>query len=205
MKRRARRFAAGLRSRSILRRLAGHASAQLRQPGHAGSHDRRAARKSPDSATACAATWRCWCCRKSSNGPGASRLSRSGRRRPSACASGSRTSASWPRFTGIWNGRFSSRASITPTTSGSTTASAMGTPGRCASTFTPGSTIRTSSRVSWKTTTSRAPRPLSRRTSTRRRRCSPSSRRACGSFIRANSRDARSASRRIWAAARMNP
>ena len=69
----------------------------------------------------------------------------------------SRASASWPRSTGTWSGRCSSRASTTPTTSGSTTACARATPGRCASTFTPGSTTRTSSPASWKTTTSRGP------------------------------------------------
>ena len=37
-----------------------------------------------------------------------------------------RLPASWPRSTGTWSGRSSSRASITPTTSGSTTASASG-------------------------------------------------------------------------------
>ena len=52
--------------------------------------------------------------------------SRSGRRRPQRCASSSRTSASWPRSTGTWNGRSSSRDSTTPTTSGSTTACATG-------------------------------------------------------------------------------
>ncbi len=59
------------RARSVLRRLAGHAAAQLRQPGHAGSHDRRALQESPGSATACAATWPCWCCPTSLSGPGA--------------------------------------------------------------------------------------------------------------------------------------
>ena len=37
-------------------------------------------------------------------------------------------SASWPRSTGTWNGRSSNRASITPTTSGSTTACARSRP-----------------------------------------------------------------------------
>ena len=82
------------------------------------------------SATACAATWRCWCCPTSSSGPGARRaaavLARGDR---GACASSvARLHASWPRSTGTWNGRCSSRASTTPTTSGSTTACATGTP-----------------------------------------------------------------------------
>jgi hypothetical protein len=57
----------------------------------------------------------------------------------------------------------------------------------------------------WKTTTSLAPQPRSRRASMKRRRCSPSSRRACGSFIKGSSRDASNASRRTSVAARMNP
>ena len=57
---------------------------------------------------------------------------------PARARAGARTSASWPRSTGTWNGRCSSRGSTTPTTSGSTTACATGTPGRCASTSTPG-------------------------------------------------------------------
>ena len=73
-------------------------------------------------------------------GPPARR--RSGRGRPGGCGSRCRASASWPRSTGTWNGRCSSRGSTTPTTSGCTTACARGTPGRCASTSTPGSTIQ---------------------------------------------------------------
>ena len=42
VKRKRRRPAAGLRPRSVLLRLARHAAAQLRQPGHAGGDDRRA-------------------------------------------------------------------------------------------------------------------------------------------------------------------
>ena len=41
-------------------------------PARAGGHARRAAARSPSSATASAATWRCSCCRRSSRGPGAS-------------------------------------------------------------------------------------------------------------------------------------
>ena len=118
-----------------LPRLAGHAAAQLRQPGHAGSDDRRAGEDRR--------AVRRRALRHGHAGPagrlradlGHPRSSRSGRRRPGACASGSRTSASWPRSTGTWNGRCSSRDSTTPTTSGSTTASAKATPGRCASIF----------------------------------------------------------------------
>ena len=66
----------------------------------------------------------------------------------------SRDSVSWPRSTGISNGRCSNRASITPTTNGSTTASARGMPGRFVNTSTPGSTTRTSWRGFSRITTS---------------------------------------------------
>ena len=65
---------------------------------------------------------------------------------------------SWPRSTGTWNGRCSSRDSTTLTTSGSTIACAKVTRGRCASISTRGSITRTSWRASWKTTTSRGRR-----------------------------------------------
>ena len=67
---------------------------------------------------ACAATWPCSSCPMCSNAPGASGPISSGRRRPSRCGANIRTSCSWPRSTGTWNGRCSSRASTTPTTSG---------------------------------------------------------------------------------------
>ena len=73
------------------------------------------------------------------------------------------SSASWPKSTGTWNGRCSNRDSITPTTSGCTTACARAMPGRCASISTPGSTIRTSWPAFWRTTTSRG-RPRRSRT-----------------------------------------
>ena len=82
----------------------------------------------------------------------------SGRRRRSACGASIRTSCSWPRSTGTWNGRCSSRASITPTTSGSTIACATVTRGRCASISMPGSITRTSWPASWKTTMNRGRR-----------------------------------------------
>ncbi len=134
-----RRPATGVRTRSVFSRLARHASAQLRQPGHAGSDDRRAAEDRR--------AMRRRALRHGHAGP-AGRLradlghlgrNPSGRRRPSGCASESRASASWPRSTGTWNGRCSNRASTTPTTSGSTTACATSMPGRCASISTPGS------------------------------------------------------------------
>jgi hypothetical protein len=53
------------------------------------------------------------------------------------------------------NGPCSSKASITPTTNGFTTASATITPALSVSTFMRGSTIKTSSPASWKTTMSR--------------------------------------------------
>jgi hypothetical protein len=53
--------------------------------------------------------------------------------RRSACGSGCRALASWPRSTGTGNGRCNSRGSTTPTISGSTIACARATPGRCGS------------------------------------------------------------------------
>ena len=157
------RPAAGLRARSVLPRLAGHAAAQLRQPGHAGGDDRRAGEDRR------AVRRRAL---RHGHARAAGRLRADlGHRRaqpfwPRAIAAraraGSRTSASWPRSTGTSNGRCSSRGSTTPTTSGSTTACAKGMRGRCASTSTPGSTTRTSSPGSWRTTTSRGRRRRSR-------------------------------------------
>ena len=85
-RRRAGRAHPGLRPRPLLRRLAGHAPAELRQPGPAEGDARRARAHRAASATASAATWRCSSCRRSSRGPGASppRRSGRGRRRPSA-------------------------------------------------------------------------------------------------------------------------
>ena len=62
-----------LRPRSVLRRLAGHAPAELRQPGTAAGDDAASSRGSPGSATACAATWRCSFCPTCSSAHGASR------------------------------------------------------------------------------------------------------------------------------------
>jgi hypothetical protein len=70
----------------------------------------------------CAATWPCWSYPTCSYAPGASWPSPSGRRPPSRFGKNIRTSSSWPRSTGTWNGPSSSRASTPPTTSGSTTA-----------------------------------------------------------------------------------
>ena len=124
---------------------------------------------------------------------------------PARARAGSRTSASWPRSTGTWNGRSSSRGSITRTTNGCTTASATAMPARCASTSAPGWTTRTRWPAFWRTTTSRGRRPLSRRECTRPRRSSRSCPLVCGSSTRVNSRGGRNASRRISAAARANP
>ena len=116
-----------LRPRPVLRRLAGHAAAQLRQSGAAGGDARRAAADRRRSATASAATWRCWSCPTSSSGPGASAADAVLAAGHAAVrARGARTSSSWPRSTGTSSGRSSSRASTTPTTSGSTTGSSAG-------------------------------------------------------------------------------
>ena len=80
-----------------------------------------------------------------------------------------------------------------------------GTPGRCASICTPGSTTRTSWPASWRTTTSRGRRRRSRRTSTRPRPSSRFCRRACASSTRASSRGAGNAFRRIWSGAPQEP
>src|SRR6476620_4140973 len=77
----------------------------------------------------------------------------SGPRPRNACAKNFRTSVLWPRSTGTWNGRCSSRGSITPTISGCTTACAKVAPGRCGSISMPSSITRTSWRAFWKTTT----------------------------------------------------
>ena len=103
---------------------------------------------------------------------------------PARARAGIPASASWPRSTGTWNGRCSSRASITPTTSGSTTACARATPGRCASISTPGSITRTSWPASWRTTTNRGRRRRSLRKCTRPRRSSRSCPPGCVSSTR---------------------
>ena len=76
----------GVRARPLLRRLAGHAPAELRQPGPPARRCSASCGASRASATASAATWRCSSCRRSSSGPGGSPPPRSGRgrRRPSA-------------------------------------------------------------------------------------------------------------------------
>jgi len=87
---------------------------------------------------------------------------------------------------------------------GSTTACARDMRGRCASISTPGSISRTSWRASWKTTTSRGRLRRSRRKSTMPRRSSRFCRPGCGSFTRASSWGAGSASLPIWFADRRN-
>ena len=69
----------------------------------------------------------------------------------------------------------------------------------------PGSTTRTSSPASWRTTTSRGPRRPSRPACTRPRPSSRSCRRACGSSTRGSSRAGGSASRRTWCRAPAEP
>ena len=122
-------------------------------------------------------------CPRCSNAPGASGPINSGRRRPSPCGGNIRTSSSWPKSTGTWNGRCSSRGSITPTTSGSTTGFVIGMPGRCASTSGPDWITRRSWLGSWRTTTSRVRRPPFRRTSTKRPRSSLFCRPDCDSSM----------------------
>ena len=129
----------------------------------------------------------------------------SGRRRPSACASTFPASSSWPRSTGTWNGRCSSRASITPTTNGCTTGSATSMPGRCASISTRAWTTRTSWPASWRTTTSHVPRRRFRRESTKPPPSSRFCRRDCDSFIRDNSKGARNGFRPISVVPRTSP
>ena len=128
------RPAARPRPRPVLRRLAGHAAARLRQSGHAGGDDRRAAedrRAMRRRALRHGHARPAGRLRADLGPPGAAVLAEGDR---SACGSGSRASASWPRSTGTSNGRCCSRGSTTPTTSGSTTACARDTRGRCAST-----------------------------------------------------------------------
>ena len=122
----ARRPRDGLRARPVLRRAGRtRCSSTTRNPATREAMVGGAAEDRAGNATACAATWRCWCCRRSSSGPGAVGPSCSGRR-PSRRVRESSPGlpASWPRSTGTSSGRCSSRASTTPTTSGSTTACA---------------------------------------------------------------------------------
>ncbi len=180
--------AAGARARSVLSRLARHAAAELRQPGYAGGIDRRSGKD-----------------RRAMRRPAL----RYGHARP---ARGLRTDLGNPLGTvladghsrckgselllrkakccRVWNGRFSSRVSTTPTTSGFTTGCATITPGRCASIFTPGWTTRTSWPASSKITTSPVPPPRFHRESTKPPPSSRSCRRDCGSSIRGNSKGA---------------
>ena len=97
-------------------------------------------------------------------------MRRSGRRPSRPCRRGGRTSCSSPRSTGTSNGNYSSRGSITPTTSGSTTGCGPATPPACAPTWRPASTSSAAAPASWRTTTSRAPPRRFRRGGTRRPR-----------------------------------
>jgi hypothetical protein len=113
------------------------------------------------SVTACAATRRCWCYRTCSSVHGVAAPICSGLRQLSEFRKSTRTSVSWPRFIGTWNGRCSNRGSITLTINGFTTVSARGTRDQCESTFRLALTIRTSWPAFWKTMTSPAPPPPS--------------------------------------------
>ncbi|MEG9435440.1 hypothetical protein JAO29_04585 [Edaphobacter sp. HDX4] len=77
----------------------------------------------------------------------------SGRKLRSECESACRDSLSSQKSTGTWNGRCSSRASTTPTTSDCMTGYTRERPGPFANTSTPGSTIRVRWRASSKTMT----------------------------------------------------
>ena len=137
---------AGPRARPVLSRAGPTRSSSTTGTGVPGRRCWTCSRPSPSSATACAATWPCWCCPTSSPARGAT-----GRDRPTAppvddpfwpeaiaaCAGAARTSSSWPRRTGTWSGRSSSRASTTRTTSGSTTACAPRRPAPCGATCRP--------------------------------------------------------------------
>ncbi len=98
------------------------------------------------------------------------RASRSGRRLSSASVRSRPTSAIWPRSTGTWNGRSSSRASTTRTTNGSTTACGTAKLAPCGNTSGPKWSIRTGLLDSLKTTTSHGRRPHFHRTRTALRR-----------------------------------
>ena len=205
VKRQAGRPAPGPRPRPVLLRLAGHAPARLRQPGHAGGDDRRAAedrravrRRALRHGHARPARR----LRADLGPPGAAVLAAGDPARAGARA------GLLLHGRGLLGPRMDdacSRGSTTPTTSGSTTACARGTRGRCASTSWPGSTTRTSSPASWRTTTSPGRRRRSRPASTRPRPSSRSCRRACGSSTRDSSRAGGSASRRTWSGRRVEP
>ena len=152
----------GVRARPLLRRLAGHAAAELRQPGPPGGDARRAA--------AHRAPVRRRPLRHGDARPAGGLRADLGDLRPPVLAPRdggrprrrSRASSSSPRSTGTSSGPSSSRASTTPTTSGSTTASRRATPARSASTSSRASTSRTAWPASWRTTTSPGPPPRSR-------------------------------------------
>ncbi len=108
-----------------------------------------------------------------------------------------RGSASWLKSIGTSNGRCSNRGSTTHTTSGFTIAYVKATPDPCGSICLPVLTIRTSSPVSWRITTSHARPPLSRRKCTKPPLSLRFYRRDYGSFIKVNLKGAGSASHRI--------
>ena len=86
----ARRSAVGLRPRSVLSRLARHAAAQLRQPGHARSDDRRAGEDRRAMRRRALRHGHAGLARSVRTNLGPARAARSGRRRRSECASKSR-------------------------------------------------------------------------------------------------------------------
>src|SRR5262249_11772383 len=121
-----------------------------------------------------------------------------GRARHRRFESGSRISVLWPRFIGTWNGRSSSKDSITRTTNDCTTVSARVMPGPCVSTSTRDSIIRTNWLGSWKTTTSHVQPPRSVERSRRLLRSLHFYHLGCGSFTKANLKGEGNASHLIW-------
>ena len=194
-----------LRPRSVFLRLARHAATQLRQPRHARGDDRRTGEDRRTMRRRALRHGHAGPARRlrTNLGPACAALLADGD--PARARARSRLPASWPKSTGTWNGRCSSRASTTPTTNDSTIASAKAMRGPCASIFTRASTTRTSWPVSWRTTTNRGQRRRSRRKFTRPRRSSRFCPPACVSSTKVSSRAERNGSRPTSSAARTNP
>ena len=149
--------------------------------------------------TACDATWPCWCCRTSSNEPGAARPTVLAGDNPARPREGSRLllhgGSYWDR-----NGPCSSKGSTTRTTSGSTIGCETVAPDRYVSIPTPGSTTREAGALLENHDEPRAAATFPPGC-TRRRRSSPPCRPGCGSSTRVSSRVAGSAFRRTSSAA----
>ena len=193
------------RPRSVLPGLARHAAARLRQPGDAGRDDgrtgahRRPVRRCP-LRHGHARPARCV---RAYVGPAVPGFLAGGDR--SRAGARPRDSASWPRSTGTSSGPFNSRGSTTRTTSGCTTGFERATRAPCASTSTPGSTSRTGSRGSSRTTTSPGPPRRSAATRTGPPPSSPSWLPGSASSTRGSSRGVWRASLRTSAGVRKSP